>query len=181
MSIFKRNQKPGFTAAAPTNSRIVQDTVRTSSEPPNPFYQRLQNQASTRRLSPKPRSAKATPSPKPRAQQQRKRPTPTSQRLEFDDDDNDVSEEDLDTSARKRARRISFEPDVDRKIRSRKAFSDENGGQFSMVHAAGIASLSQPAKYRPAFPDYTDKVEIQLQYPSASQKEKYVIKDSFDS
>ena len=43
-----------------------------------------------------------------------------------------------------------------------------------MVHAANIASLSKLAKYKAAFPGHVEVVEVQLQYPSASQREKYV-------
>lgn len=66
-----------------------------------------------------------------------------------------------------------MEPDVKRHIRSRKAFSDEDGGKFSMIHASEIATLSKPTEYKPAFPKDPEATEVHLQYPSASQREKY--------
>lgn len=89
------------------------------------------------------------------------------------DSDDDVSDQDL-GAAKKRARRASnVEPDPNRHIRSRRAFSDAEAGKFPMVHASAIASLSKPTKYKPAFPNDPQAIEICLQYPSASQREKY--------
>lgn len=176
MGFFDSIQKPGFKAAQAKNSHIIQDVIKTDFDPrrsPNPFTQRLQNRPLPKKLPTKPSSTKATPSPRPRAQHPRKRPATAQQRLESDTDD-DVSDQDLGGS-RKRARRTSdVEPDLQRQIRSRKAFSDEVCGEFDMVHAAYIASLSKPAKYKAAFPDHLEIVEVQLQYPSASQREKFV-------
>lgn len=178
MGFFDSLQKPGFKAAQAKNSHIIQDVIKTSSDPrrsPNPFAQRLQSRPLTKMQPTKSSSTKATtPSPRPRAQHPRKRPAATPQLLESDSDD-DVSDQDL-SDSRKRARRTSdVEPDLNRQIRSRKAFSDEHGGEFAMVHAANIASLSKPTKYKPAFPDHSETVEVQLQYPSASQREKYAL------
>lgn len=177
MGFFDSIQKPGFKAAQAKNSHIIQDVIKTSSDPrrsPNPFAQRLQSRQFTKKQTTKSSSARATPSPRPQAHNSRKRRTATQQRLESDSD-NDVSDQDL-SDSRKRTRRTSIiEPDLKRHIRSRKAFSDEIGGEFAMVHASHIASLSKPAKFKAAFPDQSEKVEVQLQYPSASQREKYVV------
>ncbi|KAK4696803.1 [histone H3]-lysine79 N-trimethyltransferase, partial [Lecanoromycetidae sp. Uapishka_2] len=173
MGFFDSIQKPGFKAAQATNSHVIQNVIKTSSDPrrsPNPFVQRsrLLKQNQPTKLS----SVKATPSPRSRPQTSRKRPATAQQRLESDSDD-DVSDQDL-SDSRKRPRRASdVEPDLKRQIRSRKAFSDEIGGEFDMVHASHIASLSKPTKFKAAFPDHSETVEIQLQYPSASQREKY--------
>ncbi|KAL9131826.1 MAG: hypothetical protein Q9217_000353 [Psora testacea] len=117
--------------------------------------------------SPKPKI-----SPKGRIHNSRKRASTTPQRQEWGSD-NDVSDQDL-NNLKKRARRNStVKPDPDRCIRSRKAFSDENGGRFVMVHAADVATLNKPKNYKPAFPGNPECTEVFLQYPSASQKEKY--------
>lgn len=176
MGFFDSIQKPGFKAAQAKNSHIIQDVIKTSSDPrrsPNPFVQRLQSRPLNKKQPTKSSSTKATPSPRPRAQNPRKRPAITQQRLESDSDD-DVSDQDL-SDSRKRTRRTSdVEPDLKRQIRSRKAFSDETGGEFNMVHASHIASLSKPVKFKAAFPDHSETIDVQLQYPSASQREKYV-------
>lgn len=73
-----------------------------------------------------------------------------------------------------------MEPDMKRQIRSSKAFLEDNSGAFSMVHAADVASLSKPAKYKAAFPNDPQVIQIHLQYPSASQCERYVIRCEVD-
>lgn len=102
----------------------------------------------------------------------RKRPSP-AQRLSSDDDDSDT---DTSFEVRKRARvSASAEPDPDRRVRDTEMFSEKGKESFRMVHAADIASLEKPGKFKRAF-DKTDKpVDVWLQYPGASQKERYVI------
>jgi hypothetical protein len=101
----------------------------------------------------------------------RKRPTPET-RLSSDDDD--VSDSDTSFEMRKRARTsASAEPDPERRIRSVKAFSDEGSRPFKMVHAADITSGQKAGKFKPAFGAASKPKEILLQYPSASQKERY--------
>lgn len=58
-------------------------------------------------------------------------------------------------------------------LRSQTAFLEEDDGVFPMVHAAHIASLEKPPKYRPAFSRHGDCSTVTLQYPSASQQETY--------
>ena len=174
MGFFDSIQKPGFTAAKGKNIHIKQEIVKTALNPskifvpfPTNSIKRSLPDKKVKRLN----SQTAKSPPKPRAQNSRKRPASTSQRLEFDSDD-DVSDQDL-GDVRKRARRISdVEPDVKRVIRSRKAFSEDDGGVFSMVHAGDVASLSRPTKYKAAFPNDPRVIEINLQYPSASQSER---------
>ncbi|KAJ9200767.1 hypothetical protein DTO164E3_3917 [Paecilomyces variotii] len=100
----------------------------------------------------------------------RKRPSP-AQRLSSDDDDSDT---DTSFEVRKRARvSASAEPDPDRRVRDTEMFSEKGKESFRMVHAADIASLEKPGKFKRAF-DKTDKpVDVWLQYPGASQKERY--------
>lgn len=173
---FDSLQKPGFKAAQGRNSHITQEYTNVAAPVRDPitFAQRFNNRSLTPKSSAKQKkSGSARSSPKPKASRPPKRSlTATPQPLESDSN-GDVSDQDL-GSARKRQRRDSdVEPDLNRQIRSAEAFSEKEGGTFSMVHAADIASSSKPAKFKAAFPDDTDAVEIYLQYPSASQKEKY--------
>ncbi|PTU25492.1 hypothetical protein P175DRAFT_0452360 [Aspergillus ochraceoroseus IBT 24754] len=102
----------------------------------------------------------------------RKRPTP-EQRLSSDDDD-DASDTDTSFEVRKRARTgDSPEPDLQRRVRSVKAFSEEGARSLPMVHAAEITSIQKAGKFKPAFENKSQPADIFLQYPSAASKERY--------
>ena len=179
MGFFDSIQKPGFKAAQTKNAHIQKEVVKTTIDPrktqsPTPFAQRLLNRVPPKKKSPKQSNTKATPSPRSQPHNPRKRAASTPQRLESDSD-GDVSDENLDIGSKRVRRSSDPEPDLNRQIRSRRAFSGEDGGQFHMIHAAEIASLSTPSKYSPAFPNDPNAIEVQLQYPSASQREKYVL------
>jgi [histone H3]-lysine79 N-trimethyltransferase len=74
---------------------------------------------------------------------------------------------------RKRAKTsVSAEPDMNRKVRSIKAFSEENGGILKIIHAADIASLKS-SEYEPALRASPKQMQQLLQYPSASKPERY--------
>ena len=177
MGFFDSIQKPGFTAAKGKNIHIKQEVVKTALKPQTtftPFPQKSSKLSVPIIKAKQLNSQTARPSPKPQSQNPRKRPSSTPQRLESDSDDG-VSDQDL-GNARKRARRTSdVEPDVRRQIRSRKAFSEDDGGVFPMVHAADVASLSKPTKYKVAFPNDSQVIRTHLQYPSASQSERYAV------
>lgn len=103
----------------------------------------------------------------------RKRATP-EQRLSSDDDDASVT--DTSFELRKRARtEDSAEPDLARRIRSLKAFSEENVKPLPLVHAADITTKQKAGNFTPAFGRVDRPAEILLQYPSASLKERYAI------
>ena len=174
MGFFDSIQKPGFKAAKGKNSHIHQEVTRTPTPPqtPIPLSQRLNNRPLSRQKVLKQRSTTQSPSSQGRDPIPRKRAIATPQRLESDSDD-DGTDHDLE-SMRKRVRRGSdTEPDFSRQIRSSRAFSGEDEGEFPFVHAADIASLSNATKYVPAFPNDEQVTQICLQYPSASQREKY--------
>ena len=178
MGFFDSIQKPGFTAAKGKNIHIKQEIVKTALNPQKtflPFAEHSQKRSLPSQSTIKLDNQSTKSSPKFRAQNARKRPASTPQRLESDSDDG-LSDQDL-GDARKRARRTSdVEPDLRRHIRSRKAFSEEDGGMFPMVHAIDVASLTKPAKYKPAFPNDPQAIQIRLQYPSASQCERYAFR-----
>lgn len=102
----------------------------------------------------------------------RKRQTP-EQRLSSDDDD-DADDTDTSFEVRKRARTGgSAEPDPDRRLRSLKAFSEDAAREFDMVHAADITSVQKAGQFTPTFEGGENSEDVLLQYPSASQKERY--------
>ncbi|KAI1915075.1 Nucleosomal histone H3-Lys79 methylase [Ophidiomyces ophidiicola] len=87
-----------------------------------------------------------------------------------DDSDTDAS---LDFRIAKRSKTsLSVEPDLERCVRDRDAFS-EQATSFSIVHAADVASLGAPAKFQSAFESEEKAVTVSLRYPGALQKEKY--------
>ena len=182
MGFFDSIQKPGFTAAKGKNVHIKQEIVKTAMNPQKtfvPFPQQSNRRSLPEKNAQKLNHQSAKPSPKSRAQNPRKRPASTPQPLQSDSDD-DVSEQDL-GDGRKRARRTSdVQPDLKRQIRSSKAFLEDDGGVSPMVHAADIASLSKPTKYKAAFPNDTQLIQVHLQYPSASQSERYVFRCQVD-
>ncbi|TAQ85099.1 hypothetical protein B7494_g6578 [Chlorociboria aeruginascens] len=61
--------------------------------------------------------------------------------------------------------------DLKRKLRSKEAFSEEDGGVFEMIHAADIAMDEKKSKI--AIGTLVNRVTVNLQYPSASQRERY--------
>ena len=177
MGFFDSIQKPGFTAAKGKNIHIKQEIVKTalnSQKTLVPFPQHSKKRSLSDKKTTKVNSHTGKPSPKSRTQNPRKRPASTPQRLESDSDD--VSDQEL-GDARKRARRNSdVEPDQKRQIRSRMAFSEEDGREVTMVHAIDVASLKKPTRYKAAFPNDPQAIQIHLQYPSASQCEKYAFR-----
>lgn len=175
MGFFDGIQKSGFQAAQVKTSSIKQEIVKTTLNPRKsfiPYPHHSMQRTIPAKLARKQQHDSPKPSPRTLPKNAQKRPASTQQRLESDSDD-DVSDQGL-GDARKRARRSSdVEPDLNRQIRSTKAFSEEDGGTIKMVHAVEIASLDKPTKYKAAFPNIPQALKIQLQYPSASPKERY--------
>ncbi len=174
MSFFSKHVKQGQKARAPEKPSMHTETVKSG---PSPIVSPFMNPQPPRKrafmskkFSSKDRLAKARPSPNSPAPKSRKRLVDVAQVW---DEDGDVSDEDLSASAKRVKKYDRAEKDINRHIRSKKAFSDEDGGRFPMIHASSIASLDGIAKYKRAFPDHPDILDIKLQYPSASQEEKY--------
>lgn len=89
-------------------------------------------------------------------------------------EDDDESDPDTSFQVRKRVRTSeSTEPDYSRQIRSIEAFSENLSTPFTIIHAADVASCDKQGKYIRAFNGPDESAELFLQYPSASQKEKY--------
>ncbi|TVY42427.1 Histone-lysine N-methyltransferase,H3 lysine-79 specific [Lachnellula subtilissima] len=98
---------------------------------------------------------------------------------ESDDDDDDSTS--FEQPAQKR-QKVQDKGGRRRQLRSRKAFSDGDGGKFKMIHAAEIVA---PLRKPKAVADTSiEDVIVELQYPSASQRERYDLhfgKDRIDS
>ncbi|ODH32328.1 histone-lysine N-methyltransferase, H3 lysine-79 specific [Paracoccidioides brasiliensis] len=152
--------------ALPTSIKLPPNSVRATSVASDPTPSHRQD--STSRLSTKSRG--------------RKRPLPIQKLLTSSDesDDDDVSSFEI----RKRAKfSISAEPDLQRRIRSTVAFSeDEKKEMIEFVHAANITSVDKRGPLKRAFEDDTvagavtsaaGPVTIRLQYPGTSQGEEY--------
>ncbi|KAI9718416.1 MAG: Nucleosomal histone H3-Lys79 methylase [Candelaria pacifica] len=114
----------------------------------------------------------ASRSLKSRSNGRNKQPSPAPPLFSPSSEDNDSAESS--EGPRKRLKiSSSSEPDLKRLVRSKQAFSEDDKGVFAMVHAAEIASLEEPNKFNAAFGESSTAGNIFLQYPSASQQERY--------
>ncbi len=141
---------------------------------------RPQNQRakeSPARASSAARSSPATPgTPKgsrltaPRSKPSRHSPA-QEQRIEWgsdSEDEQDDSNTDFEGPSRKK-QKLGRAVDSKRQLRQKQAFSKEDGGVFEMIHAADIPSGKKKSKT----PESTSAdTTVELQYPSASQRER---------
>ena len=109
---------------------------------------------------------------KSRSPNPRKRAVSGQPRLESDSEEGNTDDEKTLASAKRV--RLSTEPvpDFNRLIRSADAFVEGNDRQLSRVHAADIAAMDKPTKFKPAFLEHPDAKLVSLQYPSASDMER---------
>lgn len=173
MGPFDFFQKKGSKALQAQPLKVRKQVVP-STEPQKPLHSAYT--ASENRLVPlrKPGAIvtiKERPA-KSRSPYPRKRAASAQARLESDSEEG--ATDDDNTLARAKRARLSTdpEPDVNRRIRSREAFVRDNEEQQSRVHAADIAAMEKPTKFKPAFPQYLDARDVLLQYPSACQMER---------
>lgn len=92
-----------------------------------------------------------------------------------DDDDNDTNGDGASSPAasEKRQRRDTIGPvDLKRKLRSRRAFNEEEGTTFNMIHAADVISDERKARFGESR-GANDDIIVELKYPNASQRERY--------
>lgn len=138
--------------------------------------------SSSRAASATARSRPATPSsddhgssqPRPNKRKASRQRSPAQPHF---DDDNDDEDEDVSAQGpaatlykrQKTGRKV----DSKRRIRSDEAFSEADAGVFEMIHAADIASVNKKSKL--AVSGTTEKVTVELQYPSNSQRERFVL------
>lgn len=124
-------------------------------------------------------TTKQTDEPTPRARNGRKRAI-QHQRLESSDESDSESEEAARKKVKVHEERAYTDPD--RKVLLEEAFTDMQGAakELGMIHAADIASPDEKGKFKPAFEAVEDdagkpmKLEVELQYPSNSEKERSV-------
>lgn len=97
--------------------------------------------------------------------------SPADRPLESDSssDDSGNDQPTLDTDSYKR-QKTDQPVDRNRRLRSRKAFSELDGGRFELIHAADV--LPDDKKGRAAAKEEGKKVSVLLKYPSASQPER---------
>ena len=122
-------------------------------------------------LKKQPRSSLPTPPAERRLPQlKRKRPDKESPApIDFGASDEDSPEE----SVKKSVKRQVTVLDPKRQVRSRMAFANEDGGIFTMVHATEIPAIDHSVKYKSALIDLSpEETALELQYPSASQRER---------
>ncbi|KAI9928259.1 Nucleosomal histone H3-Lys79 methylase [Aspergillus wentii] len=183
MGFFDHLQKGGsfsLQAQRPQIRKVVQARPvapsRSSSQATDKAPSRVSSVNGRKTREPESRSVSRDPDQRPSRQRlntpsrNRKRQTPEL-RLSSDDD---ASDSDTSFEVRKRARTgDSADPDPERRVRSLKAFSEEGSKPFSMVHAADIVSLQKAGRFKRAFGETDKSTEILLQYPSASQKERF--------
>jgi [histone H3]-lysine79 N-trimethyltransferase len=183
MSLFKKS-KFSIPKATPTiRVERVADVQR-----PAPIPSRVASARSTqaqrseaspsRASSSTPRSSPATPTSdghgssrlKPGKRKALRQKSPTQQVFDEDSEDDGTTEEFEEESYKRQKTRRTI--DLKRRLRSKRAFSEADGGVFEIIHAADISSVSKKSKLATAVP--ADIITVELQYPSASQRERCV-------
>jgi H3 lysine-79-specific histone-lysine N-methyltransferase len=159
---FPNEKKP-----APLPSKVV-STKSTQAQQASPS----RASSSTARSSPAtpPSDGHGSSRLKPGKRKASRQKSPTQQRLDTDSEDDGATEE-LEGTSYKR-QKTSRTIDSKRHLRSRRAFSEADGGVFEMIHAADISSVSKKPKL--AITLSAENVTVELQYPSASQRERFV-------
>lgn len=133
-----------------------------------------------KKLSPRPNGKE----PKARIREERssslKTSSPAVSTPRFDSDHSDDEAEEVQSNKRRKVEEDAY-VDTSRSIRDVQAFSEEDQGNFSMVHAVDVANLGTDENPNPNYAtffralkgDEDEAPVIELQYPSASQRERY--------
>ena len=170
MGPFDLFQKKGSKALRAQPLKVRKQVV-TSTEPQKPLRSTSSASsilpASSRRKDSALAAKSYSRSPNPR-----KRAASGQPRLESDSEEGNADDEK--TLASVKRVRLSTEPvlDFNRRIRSTDAFAGGNDCQVSRIHAADIAAMDKPTKFKPAFREHPDVKLVSLQYPSASDMER---------
>lgn len=188
MNLFKKSKKFSIPPATPTiRLERVPETKKPAPIPSRVASTRsIQSQRSeaspSRASSSTPRSSPATPTSdghgssrlKPGKRKASRQKSPTQQVFDEDSEDDGTVEELEETSYKRQ--KTSRTTDFKRQLRSKQAFSEADGGVFEMTHAADISSVSKKSKLAVAVP--AEIVTVELQYPSASQRERCVVEET---
>lgn len=172
--MFNFGAKPNSKiAVVPPKIRLEKGTpVKKPQPPPSKIASRpAPRLQESRTISSKSRTASATPDRlEPRKRKAAQQKSPVHQRIESDSDDDSVgTPASFDEPSKKR--KLSTEVDLKRELRYKSTSSEEDGRLFPMIHAADIASPSRKSKKISATEE--KNVTVELQYPSASQRERY--------
>ncbi|TVY84224.1 H3 lysine-79 specific histone-lysine N-methyltransferase [Lachnellula suecica] len=181
--------------AAPKVVRVEAAPVAKKPQPlPSKKKEIIRSAASSTRSSPAISNSRSSPATSPDDEpssrylkvprRKQLRPPSPSNRPKFDDSDDDDDEDShsFEQPAQKRQKLQGRVEDSKRQLRSRKAFSEEDGGKFDMIHAAEIAANSRKRKLITSIP--TEDIIVELKYPSASQRERFDLyfgRDKIDS
>jgi H3 lysine-79-specific histone-lysine N-methyltransferase len=125
-----------------------------------------------RTSSSKARTSSATPDRlEPRKRKAVRQKSPVQQRIESSSDDDSIGTPASFDEGVKR-HKPSADVDLKRELRYKSDLPEEDGSVFPMIHAADIASTTRKSKKVTATEE--ENVTIQLQYPGAKQRERYV-------
>lgn len=184
--MWGKNNKFGI-KPNPPKFRTEMIAVPKTPTPLNPKRAAKSTSASTSTQALKPKSSKRNLPPtssspeasNPSGRVNNKRKATNSPAPIWDDDSSDDQDDEANQIGRKsrRQKTDSSEPgfarDPGRQLRSEKAFTDQDGGIFKMIHAADIAGGSKHISH-----DLDEeKAVVQLKYPSASQHERYGLRN----
>lgn len=189
MSFFDHLRKPGAPAIKPQGSQIRREVIKITPNAPSYQTKPVPSKSGIRSaLKPaqqpngsshssgvaRKRTLDESTTQRPGNRKARRHNSPVPQRLQSSSESSD-SDASPGWSRRQVEGVRSTEPDLTRHVRSQEAFT-KGDNDFLMVHAADIASLDKPGKFAPAFGGPSESAGILLlQYPSASQQERYGI------
>ncbi|KAL8706870.1 MAG: hypothetical protein Q9201_000139 [Fulgogasparrea decipioides] len=181
MSFFSLIQKKGSKPIPPAPNSIRKEIVYgvpplKSSSTPSTFRPRP---ALPKAKAAAPKAGRPTTNGSLQKSARRRKQSPQTRLLS----DSDSGEPDTATEAPRKRVKVVKEtwPSVKRQLLCSVAFSDGDCVKFSMVHAADIASLDKTSKYRRAFPQELGNHVVELQYPSASQRETFDVVEPVQS
>ena len=183
MGFFDHLQPTGVSAIKPQSSTVRTVVVKSTKAPvvsahlqpagrttsPARKYHRLSSEAVSERASSSKSQSPAPSSVKGLAR--RRRLTPVVQPLTSSSED--TGDEASDDLPRKRVKTVngSAGPRLNRRLRLENASADEQE-DFALVHAADIARSDDLHRYMPAFDGSPVDLQVLLQYPGTSQRER---------
>lgn len=173
-----------FNFGAKPNSRInvAPPKIRLEKSAPVKKPPPLPSKIAASRPSPRPQSPARTSSSKlrtssatpdrlePRKRKALRQKSPAQQRVESDSDDDTVGTPASFDEPSKR-HKPSTDVDLKRELRYKRVSSEEDSGVLPLIHAADIASTTRKSKKVTATEE--KNVTVELQYPGASQRERY--------
>lgn len=99
------------------------------------------------------------------------RPISPSYKPKFDDSEDESEGTPIEEPVAKRRKVQGEVVDLKRRVRSKKAFSEDDGAKLDIIHAA---DLPAPKKHKPTAHVSIEDIILELKYPSASLRERSV-------